>query len=148
MRCNIIDVSLLADQHLIAERNELRFIPPLLSKKYKKQGMKLVNDIPKDYCLGKGHMNFWLDKMLYLENRYNDITNEMLSRNFKPSQYITFDTTLAKSIGLYLDWIPKEEDYYIIAKRIKEKLLLKVSWYRYKSIPITQEWIDSIYGGI
>ena len=146
MRCNIIDVTLLADQHLIAERNELRFIPPLLNKKYLKQGLNLQKDIPMKYCLGTGHMNFWLNKMLYLENRYQEITNEMLSRNFKPDPSVIFDTTLAKQIGLYLDWEPKEQDYYTIARRIKEKLLLKVWWYKYRSKPITLDWINNIYG--
>jgi deoxyribonuclease (pyrimidine dimer) len=148
LRCNIIDVKLLADQHLIAERNELRFIPPLLSTKYQNKGLKLIKDIPKDYCLGKGHMNFWLNKMLYLENRYNDITNEMITRNFKPNPAVIFDVTLAQKIGMYLDWEPQEKDYYVIAKRIKEKLLMKVSWYRYKSVPIDLNWIENIYGGV
>ncbi len=45
MRCNLIDPSLLTDQHLIAEKRELRMIPPLLEKKLSKG-------------LGRFYMNF------------------------------------------------------------------------------------------
>lgn len=146
MRCNLILPNMLTDQHLIAERNELRFIPPLLEKKYKRQGMDLVKDIPEKFCLGKGHMCFWLDKFLYLETRYKNLSTEMLRRNFKPDLTIEYDVSLAKELGLYNDWEESYQDRCLIKERIKQRILLKPAWYRYNSMPITLEWVRFIYG--
>lgn len=140
MRCNIIDPTRLTDQHLIAERRELRMIPPLLSKRIKSHGL-VTHDIPKQYCLGSGHQKFWLDKFLYLEKRYISLTDEMINRKFKPNLDYFLDTRLAKEYGMYNDWEPKSYDIEIIKFRLIEKIKQKMSWYKYLSKPITQEWL-------
>jgi len=53
VRINIIPVNLLADQHLIAEWNECFMLIGITLKD------KLPLDPPKEYTLGKGHINFF-----------------------------------------------------------------------------------------
>lgn len=143
MRCNLIPAQDLTDQHLLAERNELRMIPPLLRKKYKKFLFK--RDIPERYVLGTGHMNFWLDKFLYLENRYQKLVEELLRRNFNLDTSLILEVDLAKSVDCYHDWIPNNEDYLLIKERILQKILLKPQWYRYYGKRITPNWVREKY---
>ena len=59
MRCNLVFPWFLTDQHLIAERRELRMIPALLEKRFAARKHTTL-DIPSRFCLGAGHMKFWL----------------------------------------------------------------------------------------
>lgn len=134
MRCNLIDPSLLTDQHLIAEKRELRMIPPLLEKKLSKKGLSgILSSIPPSFVLGKGHMSFWLDKCFYLEKRFNALYDEMLRRGFAPSEDITFNCEpfLRHKEYLYLDYIPNEDALEKIKERLRTRFLEKPSWYKF-----------------
>ena len=141
VRCNLIDPIFLSDQHLIAERRELRMIPPLFISRVRKNNKPLFN-IPKEFTLNKGHMLFWMDKILYLEKRYDLLTQELLNRNFKPDLSIQFSCETSRLFSAYNDWTPSENDISIIKKRIKEKLLMKSHWYRYYSKPVNAEFLQ------
>jgi deoxyribonuclease (pyrimidine dimer) len=73
VRINIINPQNLADQHLIAEYDEMLMLLGYI-KRYPevKEG-----EIPKEYCLGTGHMRFFKDKLLYIKNRHELIKKEM-----------------------------------------------------------------------
>lgn len=144
MRCNLIPSFFLTDQHLIAERRELRMIPPLLEKRVK-SGKQTTADIPKRFCLGGGHMLFWLDKFQYLEFRYMDLTREMLARGFKPNLEFSLDVSLAHAHGCYNGWTPEPEDYDLIVSRLRDKIEQKFDWYRFCGAPITREWFAATY---
>lgn len=143
MRCNILPVRHLTDQHLLAERNELRFIPPLLKKKIKKENF--FKDIPPRYVLGTGHQTFWIDKFLYLEKRYEQIVIELLRRKFNLNLSLELDTSLAKQVDCYNDWEPFPDDFDIIKERILQRIMMKPHWYRYYGEPISIEFINSFY---
>src|SRR5574343_1326918 len=128
MRCNILPVIAILDQHLIAERRELRMIPPLLKKRVD-SGKHTVLDIPKRFTLGKGHMLFWLDKMSYLSKRYGALVEEMTRRGFNADPSLTFDMECAKLSKMDNDWEPCPEDYDIIVTRLREKVMAKPGWY-------------------
>lgn len=144
MRCNLVPSYFLTDQHLIAEKRELRMIPPILEKRAKTRS-PITGDIPERFCLGKGHQIFWLDKFLYLEKRYNSLTEEMIRRGFKPNLELSLDTSLAKYYGLYNDWTPEPEDYDLIVARLIEKINQKFKWYRYCGKSITRQWVEVTY---
>lgn len=133
MRCNLIDPSLLTDQHLIAEKRELRMIPPLLEKKLKKGIEHVLLSIPSSFVLGKGHMSFWLNKGLYLEKRFISLHEEMKRRGFNPDESLKFNSKdfLFYKDSLYLDYIPTEDSLIKIKERLKDKFLEKPSWYKY-----------------
>ena len=57
VRINLINPRYLADQHLIAEYDEILMLLGYV-KRYPK-----IDDIPTNYCLGKGHIRFFKDKI-------------------------------------------------------------------------------------
>jgi deoxyribonuclease (pyrimidine dimer) len=121
VRINLLEPKALADQHLIAEFNEI-----LMAIGYYKKHPKL-EDIPEHYTLGKGHIKFFKDKLLYLLKRHMRITKEMQRRGFEPKAEMVgvFPTTH------YKDYTPTSEAIEIIKERIIWKLNLKPEYYRY-----------------
>jgi len=124
MRLNLVSPTHLTDQHLIAEKRELRMIPALLQKKFSKKGIALKRDIPPVFVLGTGHMNFWLDKLKFLKDRFILIQDEMKHRNFFVDETKIIDTALAEMIGCCGDWSPRDQDVLVSKARIKQKLLV------------------------
>lgn len=144
MRCNLVFPWFLTDQHLIAERRELRMIPPLLKKRLA-SGKHSMSDIPEKFTLGKGHMLFWLDKMRYLSKRYDDLVEEMVRRGFNADRSLKFDMSDAIASNMDNDWTPRPEDYNIIVTRLRERVMGKLGWYRYCGKPIDEKWVETTY---
>jgi len=149
MRCNLVDPRILTDQHLMAERRELRMIPPLLEKQVsilrKNIRSELRRKIPSQFTLGKGHMLFWLDKFKFLEGRFNALTKEMKFRGFSPDPNLILAVDKAKHYGLYSSWLPSQTDILLSKTRIVERILQKPTWYRFHSLPISPSWVEMTY---
>lgn len=122
VRINIISPKELADQHLIAEYDEI-----LMLFGYVKRFPEKKN-IPSTYRLGEGHIRFFKDKLLYLKKRHDLLKEEMNKRGFNPTRTINL---LDYPQELHNDWTPTEKDEEIIIARLKEKLNKKDGWYRY-----------------
>ena len=122
VRINLIDPALLADQHLVAEYDEILMLLGHVRK------CAMDKDVPISYCLGKGHIKFFKDKLGYLKKRHERLKKEMRKRGFKPVREIDlseFDP------GLRNDWRPSRKDIDIIKRRISEKIRKKPGFYRY-----------------
>lgn len=143
MRCNLIHPWFLTDQHLMAERRELRMIPPLVRTRI--TNGTLTQGIPDHFVLGSGHMLFWVPRMEYLHRRFNALTDEMIRRGFHPDLSIQFEVADAIEAGLYNDWEPNAEDYDVIVTRLRERIEKRFNWYKYCSTPITREWFEVTY---
>jgi len=124
VRINLIDPKNLADQHLIAEYNETLMLLGYVRK------FPQRDDIPKKYSLGKGHIKFFKDKLVYLKNRHELIKKEMKTRGFKTEKSIDLKEF---NIVLINDWTPQKEDFLIIKSRLIEKINKKPDYYRYYS---------------
>lgn len=74
----------LSDKHLLAEHREIKRIPNVIAS-----GKAILSDIPEDYCLGKGHVKFFYNKMNYLFTRYVEIYRECLNRKFNITCYFS-----------------------------------------------------------
>jgi len=122
VRVNLIEPKKLADQHLIAEYAEILMLAAYI-RKYPGLG-----DIPRSYCLGKGHMTFFKDKMAYLKMRHESLKTEMRKRGFRTDKTINLLTFRKENKG---DWEPKHDDIRIITERLISKLQLKPEYYRY-----------------
>jgi len=122
VRINLINPKNLADQHLIAEYNEILMLLGHVDK------FPIINNQPKKYCLGKGHINFFKDKIKYLKERHELIKKEMKNRGFKTSKTINLNKY---SKEYRKDWKPNTKDKEIIKKRIIEKINFKPDYYRY-----------------
>lgn len=122
VRINLINPKRLTDQHLVAEYNEILMLLGYV-KKY-----PLKEDVPQEYCLGRGHIKFFKDKLLYLKKRHESIKKEMKKRGFQTQKKIVlkmFKNSLKK------DWKPRKKDFLIIKRRLEEKIKLKPGYYRY-----------------
>jgi deoxyribonuclease (pyrimidine dimer) len=122
VRINIINPRRLADQHLIAEYNEI-----LMLLGYVKQYPKEEN-LPENYVLGKGHIKFFKNKLLYLKERHEKLKNEMRERGFKANKTINLDEFPQNLIN---SWKSSKKDEIIIVSRIMEKINKKPNYYRY-----------------
>jgi len=124
VRINIIDPKKLADQHLVAEYDEM-----LMLIHYIKHYPSL-EDIPKEYCLGKGHMKFFKNKVLYLKKRHELLRQEMKNRNFHPKRILPISDIPQKNQN---DWTPNKKDKEVIKERIRQRIKEKPEFYRYYS---------------
>ena len=129
-RINIIPVSELHDQHLIAEYRELTMVPAALNRTLNSKTGLIREKISKSFTLNSGHVYFFYDKGLYLDKRYTEIVNEMKSRGFNPDSTRIFQIDIFKDNDLYNDWTPTIEDQKLIRQRIQERINSKPDWYR------------------
>jgi deoxyribonuclease (pyrimidine dimer) len=128
VRINIINPKCLADQHLIAEYDEMLMLLGYVERYPKIRVIKGQSEIPENYTLNKGHMKFFKDKLLYLKNRHELIKKEMIKRGFKPTKKIDLKKYPK---NLRNDWKPRTKDYDIIIERITWKINKKPKYYRY-----------------
>ena len=129
-RINIIPVSELHDQHLIAEYREITMVPAALNRTLNSKTGLIREKISKSFTLNSGHVYFFYDKGLYLDKRYTEIVNEMKSRGFNPDSARIFPIEIFKDNDLYNDWTPTIEDQKLIRQRIQERINSKPDWYR------------------
>jgi len=109
-----IPVEELSNKHLIAEHREIKRIPNQIKRK--KYSFK---DQPNEFTLGKGHVKFFYDKILYLYGRYIEIHNECKKRGFKVSSYHECFFDLPQEF--YNDYEPTERDRILVRNRIAER---------------------------
>jgi deoxyribonuclease (pyrimidine dimer) len=83
-----------------------------------------MSEIPPRYTLGTGHVKFFFDKMLFLENRFESLVNEMFRRGYKPN---FTDKTIFRNCDskFYNDYIPTPEAIDINRQRIVERSVKK-----------------------
>lgn len=124
-RINLIDPAELTDQHLIAEYRETRLLCANL-----KRHLNSTNPIPATFTLNTGHCTFFKDKGAYISDRYQSLIREMQSRGFTP-QFGTLNIEWWPD-HLFNDWEPSERDKQLIRDRIKQRMLERPGWYKYK----------------
>lgn len=124
----------LSDQHLIAESVEITMITGAL----RKDGYKIKGQVPDKYCLGKGHINFFKPKIMYLAKRLIEINNEMKRRGFNPGTSI--DVFEFNFLFLLNNWTPTFQDTALVRTRIIERLKepkkAKPGFHKYYGKPI------------
>lgn len=123
VRINLINPKYLADQHLIAEYLEIIMLISFIKKFQNKK-----SKIPDEYCLGKGHMLFFKDKILYLKNRHETIKREMQKRGFKTNKTLNINNIKPH---LFNNYQANKKDKERIKKRLIQKLKLKPKFYKY-----------------
>ena len=105
----------LSNKHLIAEHRELKRIPNVVAR-----GRCNLKNIPTEFSLGKGHVSFFYDKLGYLKERYVDLYNECIARDFNVQSYLmSWDSIPAELMNGYT---PTENDVRIIRERIADRL--------------------------
>lgn len=79
-----ISVKHLTDEHLLAEHREIKRIPKSYESSLRSGS---INRVPKKFCLGRGHVLFFIDKPKYTLGRYRQIYRECLRRGFNVECY-------------------------------------------------------------
>lgn len=102
-------------KHLLAEAREIKRIPNLISR-----GRYNLKSIPPKFTLGKGHVAFFYDKLLYLKNRYDEIYKECIERGYNVQYWGSAWDKVPKT--LMNNYTPTKSDELIIRERIEEKL--------------------------
>lgn len=124
-RVNIVPVYELSDAWLLAEYREL---PRCI-----KQNINIDN-APKYYCLGTGHMKWARQYILFLLDRYREICDEMQYRGFMvnyPYQELLAWTYNNVSKALINPYIVTNEDLNINRQRLIEKYQQKPDFYKW-----------------
>lgn len=114
-RINVVPVSELCDQHLLAEHRELTRIPNCIAK-----GRYNLDGQPDEYTLGKGHVKFFYDKLAWLFVRYLQLTKECEKRGFNVQDRWPDNNTLPGN--LFKNYTPTEEALRINRERISERM--------------------------
>ncbi len=116
-----IPVQNLTDEHLLAEHREIKRLLDNFLKALKSGALRRI---PKEFCLGAGHVTFFLDKQLFCLKRYNQIHAECLKRGFNVEDYS--DNWLAledwmQERGCWYDYVPTETEKHLLRIRICER---------------------------
>jgi len=135
VRINIINPKKLADQHLIAEYNEILMLLGYV-RKYPE-----IKDVPESYCLGKGHIKFFKNKLFYLNNRHETLKKEMMKRGFRAEKNIDLNEFPRFLLG---DWRASFKDKELIIERLKEKISQKPEYYNYYKKKKTKDFFINL----
>lgn len=133
-RVNIgINPIYLSDQHLIAESVEIIMITGGL----RKNNYQIKSEVPDEFNLGKGHINFFKNKLYYLNRRLLAVNNELTNRNIRNSTSIDLGEFPSELRG---DWTPLINESKIIRYRIADRLIrplkAKLGFHKYWKQPI------------
>lgn len=121
-RINVVPVTELCRQHLVAEYRELPRVFALAHKACV-SGRAWSARQPSAYTLGTGHVLFFYDKLLFLAARHLELVKEMQRRGYKP----TFTACLRLEWGdkfpatYWKGYVPTEQALIENRKRIQER---------------------------
>lgn len=116
-RINCIPVSLLTDQQLKGEYNEIPRMSSYLKKSYA-TGKPLA--IPLFYKMSTGHIKFFYDKGQFLKLRFAELKKEMRSRGYNADA--NWSLSIFEYYGLMGDWEPDIDAITVNVERICERI--------------------------
>lgn len=104
----------LPNKLLLAEHREITRIPNTV-----KTGRAIIKDLPLKFTLGKGHVKFFYNKLLYLKKRYESLYSQCVKRGFNvTNKSSAFDDIPDRLLN---DYTETEEDRHILVERIESK---------------------------
>lgn len=140
-RINLVKPEELATQHLVAEYRELPRIIKMVGS-----GKAKLDNIPPMFCLGKGHVKFFYDKIQFLRWRYFAIELELMVRGIKASysgrminEYIDSNQNFE---NLCNDWKPTLKDIELSKQRLREKYQQKPGFYKFRKTGVPKWYLS------
>ena len=121
-RINVVPVSELCNKHLFAEWREMpRLVANLKTSLNRKTKPFTLDEIPKEYKLGSGHVKFFYDKFMFLHDRHRDLTNELIHRGYNLG---TTDSSIFATVSkeYYNNYEPTKEALDLNRERIVLRL--------------------------
>ena len=151
-RINLVPVKALADQHLAAERREIKMVPAALRRSLKTRRIDdILINISTRYILNTGHVKFFYPRMKFLTERYKLLTNELLIRRFNlsdPSDDFTQYTYDIPDKFNQIDWYPDKKEIDVNVERISVRISEKPDWYRYYGKRVEEGYFDNMYNSL
>lgn len=128
-RINICHPSFLTDQHLMAEYREINMVAPSMLRSLTTR--RPILGTP-EYTLNAGHVKFFYDKGLFLQQRFDDLVKELKLRDYAIDDNRLFNNSPWDSHPHFnLPWMPTKAELKTNLARIHQRVHLKVHWYRY-----------------
>lgn len=115
-RINLVPPEELSGKHLVAEYRELPRVFSIARKRGKQGG-----HLPQSYTLGKGHVLFFTDKLLFLLIRYQALIDEMRARNYNAKPVPLDDLVRGIPASMFNGYRPTKEALKVNRQRIKER---------------------------
>ena len=131
-RINVVPVTELTDQHLMAEYREL---PMIMGSAKRSNPAKYVPTT--QYTLNKGHVLFFFNKKQYLLDRWFDLIGELRARGYNidpAARHVSFDV-LDKF--KQTTWEPDSHALKVNRLRIAERIASKPTWYKLRGKPLS-----------
>lgn len=124
----------LTDEHLLAEHREIKRLPSHYLSAF---GSNAFGRIPSRFCLGVGHVTFFLDKAPYTLARYVALYEECVARGFRVDDYRA-NWSLYGGFGS--DYRPESQDVRAVVERIAQRIVHSPkSEFRYRGQKITKQ---------
>ena len=129
-----IKVERLTDEHLLAEHRKLTMVPYFLRKSIESGS---ITHIPEKFTLGTRHILFFVDKMGFLNQRYQEVHKECLSRGFKVND-MSYKFIISKEYNKF--HTPTKEEYDILIDRISSRIMTSSKKYwHYRGKQLTKK---------
>ena len=110
-----IPVKLLTDSHLQAEHREIKRLPFVANKR-----LSTKTKVPNSFCLGTGHVLFFVNKGNFTLSRYIELRDECIKRGFDITDYsVNWNNYPKELMG---NWIEKQEDNILAKQRIIQRI--------------------------
>ena len=135
-RINLVPVTELSDQHLMAEYRELPMVARALERTLKLKASFNFKRVSQTYTLNAGHVYFFYNKATFLSERWQLLIKELRARNFdihptkRNTQWLVFESIPQ------IQWKPTSDEIEISRARIRERLIQRPGWYRWTSVDI------------
>lgn len=120
-RINVIPVEELHRTHLQGEYKEATRIFGI-ARKAQYEFLRGKYPIPKEYTLGTGHCKFFVPRLKFIADRYEQLTQEMQRRGYKPKPIDRSELLAGINPKLYNDYVPTPEAIEINKQRINERM--------------------------
>lgn len=111
----------LCRQHLQGEYKEATRIFGI-ARKAQYEFLRGKYPIPKEYTLGTGHCKFFINKLKFIADRYEQLTQEMKRRGYKPNPIERQELLKGIDSRLYNDYTPTQQAIEINKQRILERM--------------------------
>jgi deoxyribonuclease (pyrimidine dimer) len=147
-RINLVHAKDLADQHLFAEWREIKMVPAALRRSLKTRTKgDILAGIPKRYTLNKGHVTFFFNKLLFLYDRYAELTEELATRGYELTYHdphFIFFRDIPEDFKT-VEWQHDDTEKAINIERILLRISEKPLWYRYYGEQADLAFFEDLY---
>ena len=129
-RVNVIDPTVLLNQHLMAEIREMPMVTASLKRSLLSKNGVDWKKLPESYTLNKGHVKFFYNKGAWLEKRWHLIIDEALARGWNVDRS-RMDFSVWRENDAMNDYTVHANDIRINLERIVQRVYEKPTFYVY-----------------